>query len=178
MRSNVPMNIFKSLSCQYVKNRFYFYFLYSNTRAVWVPSTWEWNTTLWLVFLLRRGGCILNVTHTVSHLVGLQYKCDFSRYCMYAQYIYTYIPTHNCCNLGYVFLYQHVRATFSGFSHLFILTSNGLKEMIHNTVFRLLIIRCWHGIFHDGVNFSSSEPELKLTPFNLHAQRKKKTCTL
>lgn len=40
----------KSLSCQYVKNPFYS--VYFNTRAAWVPSTWEWNRILRLVFLM------------------------------------------------------------------------------------------------------------------------------
>lgn len=83
---------------------------------------------MYLVLFLTWLDCSINVTSQ-----------GFA--CMHNAYI-IYISTHNCCNLGYVFLYQHVRATFSGFSHLFILTSNGLKEMIHDTVFRLLIIRC------------------------------------
>lgn len=69
--------------------------LYLNTRAVWVPSTWEiW---LWLVFLLSHGGCFFYESSIVSHLVWLQYKCVFPRFLhVCIMHISLNVSTQNC----------------------------------------------------------------------------------
>lgn len=81
---------------------------YDSMTGVFTMTRW-----LYLVLFLTWFDCSVNVTSPSFACIML---------------IYIYMHQHITNDLGacYVFLYQHVRASCSGFSHVFILTCNGL----------------------------------------------------
>lgn len=124
---------------------------YDSMTGVFTMTRW-----LYLVLFLTWFDCSVNVTSP-------------SFACIMLIYIYMHQRITNDLGACYVFLYQHVRASCSGFSHVFILTCNGLGYIYSIYCFKtsdhLMLmwnISCW-------CYFLSSEPKLKHNLFKLHA---------
>lgn len=81
-----------------------------HTRAVWVPSTWEWNMTLWLLFQFRT----VAVSCTVSHLI-----CNINMTPLDLQACRGYMYRHIMNLLHVLCFYTNMWSIFKGFSCIY-----------------------------------------------------------